>query len=197
MHTQTQHIKNKKGFTLLEILIVMTIVALILPTVFAIVFVIMRQQVRIYRVVETRRQGDYILNFIKDKIIRSKEIGAGVSPYTERCPVNPASPTEFQSSTGGIDITFVDQNDVRYQIYQDSATDTLYYKKITSPGFTTKLNDPAHNIAIDSFTISCYRRSAYAKPIISVAYNISYVDATPTTEEGSVDLHYQTKVRLR
>lgn len=186
-----QFTKNKKGFTLLEMLIVMTIVGIILPTVFAIVFVIMRQQLRIYRVVETRRQGDYILSYIKDRLIRSKAI-TNASFSTSYC-IN--SGDTFTADNQGRSVGFIMQNvtEDKYQIYTPSGTTNLVFEPET--GFPTNLN--TSNIEIRNFNIDCYRRSTYASPLISIAFDIEFKDSTYTPEEGRVSLHYQTKVKLR
>ena len=184
-----------KGFTLLEMLIVLTIVAIILPTVFAVVFVIMRQQVRIYRVVETRRQGDYILSFIKDKLIRSQQMNNHPAPYsTIHCS---AAGSDFEDFSNGNNISFLDRDNVtRYRIYLDTATNNLNYEKVLpAPALTTVLNNTS--VAITNFEIKCYRRGTYSSPLISISYDVTFIDTTFTVQEGTSTFHYQTKIRLR
>jgi len=183
---------HKKSFTLLEMLIVMTIVAIILPTVFAIVFVIMRQQVRIYRVIETRRQGDYILSYMKDRIIRSKGIENTLGPVCD------TSGFSFQTASAdeGNDITLIDQNDAQYKFVQ-SGTNINFHDLSVVPNLVTPLNTSPVQIVADTFYIACFRRATYSSPLITISFDITYFDPTVTAQEGTVTIHYQTKVKLR
>lgn len=179
---------KRKAFTLIEMLIVLTVVAILVPTTFSIVFVILRQQVRIYRVVETRRQGDYIQSFIKDKLIRST-VMTNLNPYnTVRCQTAGPSYTDAD----GDNTSFLDTNAERYRIYLDG-TDLKYNNETDI--LTTILN--SSNVKVENFVISCVRRGDYSSPLVGISYDVEFIDNTPTIEEGTVRLHYQTKIKLR
>lgn len=187
---------RKKAFTLIEMLIVLTVVAILIPTVFSIVFVIMRQQVRIYRVIETRRQGDSVLTFIKDRLVRSKQItnypaSPSLTPY---CATAGATYT----STGGTDIAFLDNDDNRYILYLDSVNDNLMFRPLLPNGTPTGTANSVNNnlVAISDFQVSCARRAQEGSPLISVSYTIEFKDNT-AVEDGTVELQYQTKIKLR
>lgn len=185
---------QKKAFTLIEMIIVLMVVSLLIPTVFSIVYVIMRQEVRIYRVVETRRQGDYMLTFIKDKIIRSKEIDRYTAPSTfvAQCTTNGSSYSST-SANPGADTSFVDNDDNKFRIYQNTTNKNLIYE--APPGSTaTTINNS--RVQISNFTISCARKSTLGAPLINIAFTVTFKDTTAVSEDPVV-LNYQTKIKLR
>lgn len=177
---------KRKGFTLIEMLIVLTVVAILIPTTFSIVYVILRQQVRIYRVVETRRQGDYIMTFLKDKLIRTSRM-TNVAGTTTYC----ATPGPSYNAGDGNTVSFVDNKDVTYRIYLDGTNKSIMY----STGSPIALNNT--NVEVTGLTIECDRRATYSSPLIGITYTVTFIDNTPSVQEGTIQLQYQTKIKLR
>ncbi|MDP4010769.1 MAG: hypothetical protein Q8P72_00905, partial [Candidatus Roizmanbacteria bacterium] len=52
-------------------------------------------------------------------------------------------------------------------------------------------------VAITNFLIECRKRDDYSFPLVSFSFDATFVDTTPTAQEGVVTLHYQTKIKLR
>ncbi len=184
---------GEKGFTLLEMLIVLTLVSILLSTVFGILFVVVRQQARIYRIIETRRQGDTILNFMKEKIVRATTIRnpVAVPPnpvYHPQCTSSipsytPASPQNF---------VLEDSSGQYYRFYL-SGNNILYNE---SPGaITTAINN--NKVTISALTIECLLKSSSTTPIVQFTYTVTFNDITPSEEEGTQTLTYRSKVQLR
>lgn len=187
---------KRKAFTLIEMLIVLTVVSILIPTVFSIVYVIMRQQVRIYRVIETRRQGDSVLTFIKDRMVRSKQITNNPSspPYTPRCAtVGPPVTSSNNTTEDAFDIAFLDNDDNRYRIYLNKTTGNLMFQPLPG-GTATPINN--NLVSVSSFVITCARRAQEGAPLISISYTIQFKDTT-AVEDVVVSLPYQTKIKLR
>ncbi|MFA9288589.1 MAG: prepilin-type N-terminal cleavage/methylation domain-containing protein [Weeksellaceae bacterium] len=182
--------KSKKtGFTLIEILIVIGIIGVIIPTLFTIIFIILQQQARIYRLVETKRQGDYMLTFIKEKITR--EAGGIVNELGEtQCNV---TGDQHVSSNSGDQFTFTTKNDASETFDFTTNNSILTYSENT--GLTTNMHNA--NVQIDGIAFSCIKRTAFSQPLITVNFNVTFYDPTPTDREGTVELPYQSKFLLR
>ena len=177
---------KKKGFTLIEMLIVLTVVAILLPTVFSIVIVIMRQQVRIYKVIETRRQGDYILTFIKDRLVRSNQM-LNYPAGTQLCATAPSTST----ATNGAAVSFLGNDDIEYRIFSQvsgTTTNLMFALPATSSGITINNN----LVEVINFSVQCGRRAGLGAPLINIAYTVRFKDA-----DFSVSIPYQTKIKLR
>ncbi len=178
---------KKKGFTLIEMLIVLTVVAIVLPTVFTIVIVIMRQQVRIYKVVETRRQGDYILTFIKDRLVRSNQI-LDYPGGTQLC----ASAPSASSASDGSAVAFLGNDDVQYRIFSQTSGGTTNLMFASPANSATPITINNNLVDITNFSVQCGRRAGLGSPLINVSFTVRFKDP-----DFSVSIPYQTKVKLR
>jgi len=58
----------KKSFTLIETIVVIAVIGLTLPVLFATILTLMRQQIKIYRLSQVKREGDYIINLMENTI---------------------------------------------------------------------------------------------------------------------------------
>lgn len=178
---------KKKGFTLIEMLIVLTVVAIVLPTVFTIVIVIMRQQVRIYKVVETRRQGDYILTFIKDRLVRSNQM-LDYPAGTQLCDTAPST----SPATDGSTVAFLGNDDVQYRIFSQTSGGTTNLMFASPANTVTPITINNNLVDITNFSVQCGRRAGLGAPLINVSFTVRFKDP-----EFSVSIPYQTKVKLR
>ncbi len=187
--------KLKKSFTFIETLVVVGVMALVLPTLFAIFFIIIRQQVRIYAVTEVKRQGDYLNSILQDSI---KNYGYTIydSGGTEIC-----GPGDLAQHAVGF---FKDKylNGIGFGV---SAGNTII-------SMITNLGPPAptlpytpgdltnSKVGINSFTMTCQRQSRYSGPIITTNFSICYKGSQAScilTGEGNVSLNYNTVIKLR
>ncbi|MDO8609999.1 MAG: type II secretion system protein [bacterium] len=175
--------KNKKGFTLLEMLITISIIAFTLPALFAIIFVILQQQVKILRLSEVKRQGDNLITSMENTIrTNSTNIYSDSSGLLEICnsvsSSGPPTPTSLyfrnkQSAIFG---------------YNFSSAQPTYF-----PG---TVNLVTSKIIISSPSLSCSRTSLFAPPILKVSFVISY-NTTSTRPEDLASLTYQTQFALK
>lgn len=177
---------KKKAFTLIEMLIVLTVTAILIPTVFSIVIVIMRQQVRIYKVIETRRQGDYVMTFLKDRLVRTKQMST-YPAGTQLCVTAGSTST----AGNGTNVAFLDNDDVTYRIFAQTTsgiTNLMYASPANAAGTTINNN----LVQVTNFTIQCGRRTSVGAPLIQISYTVRFKDA-----DNNVAINYQTKVKLR
>lgn len=192
--------KNQRsaGYTLIEIIIVLTIIAIIMPAVFTILYSILLQQAKISELVETKRQGDYVMQFMKEKIgqdARSIEEMSGGLPLgfgsqTAVCNI----PGSTFSNPSGNDFTFRDNQGNTFQFY-GSANSTLSYIQ-TAPTF---INTTLHNntVTISNFQIACIKKALYADAMIAFSYTVTFNRQNPDPQLGTTELRYQTKIKLR
>jgi len=196
--------KNKrKGFSLLEIVVVMGVLGLLLPTVFGVVYIIMQQQLRIHKLTETKQQGDLIMTYMKESISRNA-VGIGSTLGSPQC-VNAGD--TYSSSSGEFNLTLDDSVTPDMFAFEENTGQLLFIERTYNAALSVyiptslSLNDSS-KVIISNFVIECQRRTtdlANARffPVVGFSYDATFFDSTPTAQEGVVTLHYQTKVKLR
>ena len=75
--------KFNKGFTLIETIVVIAVIGLTLPVLFATILTLMRQQIKIYRLSQVKREGDYIINLMENTI-RNRAVWSCCDKITTR-----------------------------------------------------------------------------------------------------------------
>jgi len=147
---------NFRGFTLIETIITVGITGLILPVIFAIVFVIIQQQTKIIRLQEVKRQGDFVFSNMKTTIRNSAiEIYSDSSLVESNLKCN-----DTDSSYDPVDSSnfyFKDKigNWFRYSL----SSDKISSASSTTPAFYLT-ND---KVKISDFLISCHRQNIYSR----------------------------------
>lgn len=186
---------KRDGYTLIEVLIVITMLGIIMPAVFSILYVILQQQAKITEMTEVKRQGDYIMQFMKEKISReaagimSDPDGlAGPTPATNVC--NSSSP-QFSSSAG---TTFVFDGGAAFddfQFSQDLNARINYQQGLVQ----SALNDT--RVRVENVQIACAWKSSYSSPMIAFSYEVTYNRPTVDNELGITKMYYRSRVKLR
>lgn len=170
----------KKGFTLIEMLVVIGVIGLTLPVFFAIVFSILQQQARLYALQEVKRQGDNMLSFIAASV---KNNTTGIYDSTtfnavsEQC--SSTTKNSYNSDQGNF--YFKDKNNNWFRFYFNS--DNLVYESLT---VSYSLNN--NKVTVDNFLISCYRLADYSTAIVTVSYDVNI---------GSSSLNFKTRIKLK
>lgn len=175
--------KRLSGFTLIETIVVITIISLTLPAIFAIVSGIARQQLKVYRISIVKNEGDYILNLLTNTIRNSAvNIYSDSPPTTEQCQTAPSS--YLQKSK----MAFKDQlgNWFAFSFSGNSVSSS-------SANPTIQLNSSK---VLISGSIGCKRSFLFSNPDILLNYDVSY-NTTSTRPEETATLHYQTQIRLK
>lgn len=179
--------KFKNGFTFIEVLIVLGVVGLTIPALFAIFFAILQQQAKVFRLTEIKRQGDYALNIMSSTIRNNaKSLYSDATLVTEQCD----DAGENYSST----VYFRDANNAWF-------TFGLSSSKISSSSsaLAQAIDLTNTKTTIRNFTLSCQRKADFSTPVIYISFDIDYtngVGVTPIPNEQAT-MHYQTKVKLR
>ena len=187
---------SKKGFSFIELVVVMGVIGISLPVLFAIFFGVASQQVKIQRLSEVKRQGDYVLN-VMETIIRNeaKNIFQGYSTPTfsnERCTGTPTD--KLYQSTDGTSFYFKDKSGNEFRFYYDVLDEKIASE---SSKFSPPWDLTSSNVRISNFVISCTRNSVGTPPIVTVSFDADYNTDSTRVEEITAVLHYQTSIKLR
>ena len=184
----------KKGFTLIETIVVIAVIGITLPVLFAIILTLMRQQLKINRLSEIKREGDYISstleNTIKDRAV-SIHSGLPVNDTTKICE----DALSFSSPT--TNLYFLDKNRNWFG-YQFSGN-ILASESADLVNPSIDLN--SSKILISNFSISCSRNTVYSAQSVQFSFDVCYdtglPDCATTRPEEITSLHYQTRIKLR
>jgi prepilin-type N-terminal cleavage/methylation domain-containing protein len=180
---------KEKGFTFIEMVVVIAVIGLVLPVLFSIIFTIFRQQVRIYRLTEVKRQGDYVLNVIENSL-RNDAVKIYSGSPTDVPPTEICNAVTASQAIG----YFQDKNSEWFQPHLESF-------KVASSSSTTSDFDLTNNkVRVESLTMTCARTAEFSPPIVHINFSICYNNnnsCTSARSEENVTLTYQTKVKLK
>jgi len=194
----------KKSFTLIEMIVVIATIGLVLPTLFAIIFSILQQQVKIQRLSIVKREGDYILNVMENAIKNyATKIysDSSLSNDNEKCKDENSS-----YSNDGQNFYFKDKfgNWFRFclsdQTGNCNASDKNYIasnSSILNAGSPGAVPLNSSQTKISNFSVQCYRTALYSPSVIDVSFIIEYNTTSSRAEEKVTPLNYQTKIKLR
>lgn len=170
-----------KGFTLIEFLVVLSIIVFIVPSLFGLMYSLLRQQSRIIALQEVKRQGDLVFNHMKTTIKNS-----ATATYNNTLASPIAICTSAPTSASGSLMYFLSSTGVNsYFGYSMSGTGIVYEKTGSS---STPLTNST--VTISNLVLACSRDSDYSPPLVSVSYTVTQ----PST---SVSLNYKTSIKLK
>lgn len=182
---------GSKGFTFLEIIVVVGVIGLVLPALFAILFAIISQQTKLFALQEVKRQGDSALSVIENTI-KKNAVGiysdSNLAANNEVCLT---STSTYQGDGTGTDFWFKDKQGGAYKFYLKPVTATAN----SLNKFTSLSDDPITptNVSISTpisgIFISCYRTGTFVPAIVSVQFTVTHI---PT----QTSLTYVTKIKL-
>ncbi len=181
-------IKKSLSFTLIETVVVVGVIALVLPSLFAIVFAILQQQTKIIRLQEVKKQGDFVLGTIKTEIKNSAVSIHSDEPSTDLNKICQTMAVEEAAY-------FKDRNSNWFRFYTPLGTTKIASE--SAAGSSDLTND---KVLINDFSINCYKTSDYSSAIVDIKYEICYNNGTVCSSsrpEENVTLTYQTKIKLR
>lgn len=185
----------KKGFTIIETIVVIAVIGITLPVLFAIILTLMRQQLKINRLSEIKREGDYVSSVIENTIKDRAVSIHSLLPANDTTIVCESANSSSNSSAASL--YFLDKNKNWFG-YQFAGT-TIASKSADLVNPSIDLN--SSKIFISTFSISCSRNTVYSPPSVQFSFDVCYdtglPDCTTTRPEEITSLHYQSKIKLR
>lgn len=181
----------KKAFTFIEVAVVIGVISIALPTLFAIFFLILQQQVKLLRLTEVKRQGTF-LNDTLTTLVRNNAIGIyKADKTTQVCSYNSAA----------VDKSYINRlyfKDKQSNWFDFNATSQKIASNSSILNATTDLTKNI-KVLIDpaSFTSQCSVTS-YATPIVIFSYDMCFnISGSCGSAGDKVSLHFQPTVKLR
>lgn len=182
----------KKSFTLIETVVVVAVIGLTLPILFTIILTLMKQQLKIYRLSQVKRGGDYLIN-IMENIIRDNAIT--IHTTTPPSDANIIC-KNIGTSASGTSLYFLDKNK-KWFGYLATGNSVAS----TSANLASPINMTSSKTIVSNFSIYCSRNSIYSPASILLGFDICYDTGggicTSTRPEEITSIHYQTRIKLR
>lgn len=177
----TRYTIRRRGFTLIEFLIVLSIIVFIVPSVFGLIYSLLRQQARIVALQEVKRQGDLAFNHMKVSIKNN-----AVSTYNGTL----ASPsaicaTTSSSSTANSAMYFLHAEGLNNYFGYSLSSSVLQYERTASA--TAQLTNSS--VAISNLSMGCTKDSEFTPPLVDLSFTVSQ-------SANNVSLGYRTLIQL-
>src|SRR3989344_1379451 len=186
---------RKRAFTLIEVIVTIAAVAIVLPTIFSIFYVILQQQSKISKLAEVKRQGDYAMsameNIIRDNAVKILDDSA--------IPEQVVCDSPNSSDNGDGTLSFADKYGNKFGFYGsptmiDPHTEPL--AGFPTPPFSLDILTTDSVVFSSPLTMSCTKEDVYTAPIVKIAFTIDY-NTSSARPEDQVSLPYETSVALR
>lgn len=170
-------------------------VAIVLPTILSVFYVILQQQAKISRLAEVKRQGDYAMsameNIIRDNAVKILDDSA--LPEQVVC----ASPISTDDGDGTL--AFADKYGNQFGFYGtptliDPHTEPL--AGFPTPPFSLDILTTDKVVFSSPLFVTCKKEDVYTAPIVKIAFTIDY-NTDSSRPEDQVSLPYETSIALR
>jgi len=182
--------KKSRGFTLVEIIVVIGIIAITLPATFAIIFAIVRQQAKTFALKQVKREGDFVLN-VMEAAIRNNAIGifkdSSLSSSSEVCDQARIGDNPYTDNLGNF--YFADRSGKWFRYFLNNWSVTSQSAGVSPVNLSTS------QVQVSNFSLSCYRTAAFSPPIISISFDVLYNSGQ--FREQFATLHYQTQIGMK
>ena len=177
---------KKLGYSALEMLIVIGMISLLIPAMFALFFSNLRAQSKVLILQEVKRNGDNALGAMTTIIKQyGRSLHSAIPPLSSNEICTNDNPN---FNDGRIYIKDVNGNWFSFYVSQN---------KIASESSQTGSVDLTNDkVSISSFALTCTRTSEFSPPLVSISFIASQSAITDRQDEKST-LNYQTKVKLR
>lgn len=182
---------GEKGFTLIEIIIVITILVIALPSLFAILFSILQQQTKMTRISVVKREGDYASTIMKNTLRNEVYHLYNDSPPTVEICTN--------ESTGNSVSSFGNRENswFKYQVDNNS--------RLASTSASINISNPLYltstQVSITAFSITCSRINQFSPATIMFSFDVCYKGAAAACPnirgEEIANMHYQSYITVR
>lgn len=195
----TQH-----GFTLVEVIIVLSIIALSFPILFSTLFVVSRQQVATNRLTDVKQQGDAVMNYLTMRL-RNNAIqiqthnGINWVNACEGATGVVEKVTESTSATYG-SVSFLDDETQTDSVLKVSKGQLCRQPQPDDPlDISTDIcEEPLTNrsVKVSNLMIQCINIDTTTSPFVEISFVLTGAN-TQVTKTDSPVMSFSTKVQLR
>lgn len=189
--------QKQRGFTFLEVIIVLGIIGILLPIVFSVIFTISRQQNKIYRLAEVKQQGDYAMSYMKAYVSEYAEKIYNDSALTAEVCKTSTPPQNLHVSQTGNNFYFHKENTLNDYFRFYVATDS---SRLMLDDNGTEYNLTTSNVKIinDQIELVCIRKNNVTNPFVIISFGLYYSTNLQTARPEDVAiLNYKGVVHLR
>ena len=176
--------KKSRSFTLIEIMVTLAVLGLALPALFSMFFVLIRQQVKIYKLAEVKRQGDYLVSFMETAIREATDINSPRVCKAAGSVSGPPTPFDFYDHKG---------NSFRFSVSGGVVRVTVQNVSGALPFPTSDLTNSKVNVSV--FGISCQTPGRFSGALVNVSFTVTF--SGTAGPEGQTSLDYETNIKLR
>lgn len=199
-------ISHKLGFTLVEVIIVLSIIALSFPILFSTLFVVTRQQVATNRLTDVKQQGDAVMNYLTTQIRNNaiqiqtfngvnwvsacERAGSGVEKIT-----NSTTPQPFYGS-----ISFLNGETQSDSIFKVAKGQLCRQTRPDAPASidTTVCEEALTNrsVVVSNLVIQCINIDTTTSPFVEISFVLTGAKGEVVGVD-STTMNFSTKVQLR
>lgn len=176
---------RRSSFTLIEMIVVIGVIALLVPTIFAMTFAMVRQQLLLYGYSEIKRQGALVQQSLRNTIAnRATAVTDASYADLDICP-----PLTTPSPTPASRIYLLDSNNDGFSFFQELGEPYRFASYSATTGKTYYLTNSMISISDVSFT--CYRTHEASAPFVYASYTSS-----KTVLDRTISLPFKVRVQL-
>ncbi len=173
------------SFTLIELIVSVSIIALILPTVFNIFFTMMRQQIVLNSYQDMKRQGDSVFDNVKN-ILQNRAVQITDNTYTTNiCPIL-TSPTPTLAPQ--MYVLDRDGNGIKLSQEQVSPNRIASLSATTNKTYYLTSKD----VIVSDLGFTCYQSSGLGTSFVTVSYTVS-----KSALFRNISLPYTLRIKLQ
>lgn len=178
--------KNKVGLTIIELIIVITVIGISLPAIFGLFFTMLRARAKTYALQEVKRNGDNALT-IMETLIRQRAL----SIYSDSTLANEICAATSSQSNGPL--YFKDKDAALFYFIAEGVNPVI----IASHTASLTYNLTNQKVAVSNFSMQCFRKITFSPSIVKIDFDITSFSTSATRQEENAKIHYTTQVKLR
>lgn len=184
---------KKNGFTFIELLISVGVIAISMPIIFGLFFINLKVQSKVLRTQQVKREGDNALNVIGSVIRQYARTIHSANPPTDE---NEVCQTTDATYTGDLYFTDIDGNVFRFYLNGNSEKIASESAKSATGGSDETFSLTSNVVTVSDMSTTCIRTSTFSPPLVNLQFSVSQNSGSSRPDEQAT-LNYQSTVKLR
>lgn len=180
------------GFTFIEMLIVVAVLAIALPALFSVLFVILKQQNKIYRLSEIKRQGDFAVSVMSNTIRNHAEATYSSTTMTDANRVCADADEEYS-------LPYFQDNTNGASWFRYSFSSNKIASASSVAGASGDLTNSLVVVQANGAEplIKCERAGLYSPPTVVIKFTMCYQSCSLTNPADIASMDYSVRVPLK